>query len=241
MACGCSYTNVRNARLYPASLHPGQKCWPNYVADHLKLECVNIGRAGGSNDDIFNQVIKYISESNHKEVDIVCILWTQMFRVNLWNWARHTETINVFAQAKKSPNYEIAENLMNRVNKEMDKFIFNYFSNISIVSKLCDKLGIKLLMAQAIPFEPTVYDKDLCDTRYFFDRFIEYVIDTDINTQQFIGWPPILQLGGYALQDSNQPLHNEENRLSADDWHPNIEGHKIIADEYLKRYKEIYE
>ena len=185
-----------------------------------------------------------------------------MFRVNLWNWARHTETINVFVQAKmnesiedlsRSPNYEIAESLMNKLKKErvpssskseafwMDKFIFNYFSNISIVSKLCDKLGIKLLMAQAMPFEPTVYDKDLCDTRYFFDRFIEYVIDTDINTQQFIGWPPILQLGGYALQDSNQPLHNEENRLSADDWHPNIEGHKIIADEYLKRYKEIYE
>ena len=97
-------------------------------------------------------------------------------------------------------------------------------------------------MAQAMKFEPGAGGgwSDLCDNKYLFDKFSEEVANIDINTKHFIAWPPVKALGGHPLQDNDQELFKLENRVSKRDWHPNAKGHRLIADEYLKKYKEIY-
>ena len=253
LTCGCSYTNIRNTKLYPASEKEKpkyQEYWPNYLADDLGLECINAGASGAGNDAIFNQAIKYISEYDYNEIELICVLWTQMFRVNLWNWSKYTDTISTFTHGCKDMGgqdpiiYDIAERLLDKLEEHfwLDKFIFNYFNNITILTQLCNRLGIKLIMAQAMKFEPGAGGgwSDLCDNKYFFAKFSEEVANIDINTKHFIAWPPVRALGGHPLQDNDQELFKLENRISKRDWHPNAKGHRIIADEYLKKYKEIY-
>jgi lysophospholipase L1-like esterase len=35
-------------------------------------------------------------------------------------------------------------------------------------------------------------------------------------------------------------MSREENIMAKNDWHPNEKGHRIIANEFLKKYKEVY-
>jgi lysophospholipase L1-like esterase len=58
--------------------------------------------------------------------------------------------------------------------------------------------------------------------------------------ENFIGWPILRELGGYALQQYGSDIYKRENRISYKDWHPNSKGHRIIADEIYNKYKKLY-
>jgi len=64
----------------------------------------------------------------------------------------------------------------------------------------------------------------------------------EINEDKFIGWPIFWGIGGYNVEDMLNKLDPEQKelRISADDAHPNDEGHKIIAQEIYDAYAKIY-
>ena len=78
------------------------------------------------------------------------------------------------------------------------------------------------------------------NTNFFDRRFGELITDIAFDPKHFIGWPIKQHLGGTALQDYDTELHKQENVTAERDWHPNNNGHRIIANEFLKKYKEVY-
>ena len=264
LACGCSYTkhvttyddqreqfDTRTVLTNNNKKSNVPTYWPEYLANDLGLEWYNTGEPGAGNDRIFNNAIKRITEFD--DIEILCVLWTQMFRMNLWNYTEEMETINVFSHglavfSKEDPViYETAELYLDKLKGKgsefwINKYMYNYFTNISVLMALCNKLGIKIIMAQAMMFEPDaggIWTESM-NSNYYDNRYIELVADIDFDPKHFIGWPIMQRLGGTALQDYGSELHKQENVTGKKDWHPNNNGHRIIANEFLKKYKEIY-
>ena len=239
LAGGCSYTNR------PHQKTPGIIFWPEFVAGDLNLECINVGRSGTGNDFIFNSIVRGITEND--DIELVVVLWTQFFRLNIWNFQKNTINILVDgcrdAPTDDTINYDISKIFLEKLDDHywLDRFIINYFLNITILRNLCNKLGIKLIMAQAMEIEPyhAIY-RDLLDTEYFFKQFTKQLACNSKNLENFIGWPILRELGGYALQQYGKDIYKPENRISDKDWHPNSKGHRIIADEIYNKYKKLY-
>jgi len=247
LAGGCSYTNR------PHQSTPDITFWPEYVAGDLNLECINMGRSGAGNDFIFNSIVRGITEND--DIELVAVLWTQMFRLDFWNFQKNTTNIlvdgcrdspNAFIGPMESPQKffsDVSRIFLEKLDEHywLDQYIMNYFLNITILRNLCNKLGIKLIMAQAMEIEPyhTIY-KDLLDVEYFFKQFTKQLAYTGENSENFIGWPILTELGGYALQEYGKDLYKPENRITDTDWHPNSKGHRVIADEIYNKYKKLY-
>jgi len=256
LACGCSYTKYlsygKDQSIQTLTKENNQPdiptFWPEYLANDLGLDYINAGESGAGNDFIFNRAVQQITERD--DIEILCIVWTQMFRMNLWNYTQNIDTVNVFAHglsvfSKEDPIiYEVAEMFLEKLNSHfwLNKYIYNYFTNISVLIKLCNRLGIKIIMAQAMMFEPDAGGiwTDGVDSNYFFERYADIISDINFDPIHIIGWPIVKQFGGTALQDYDTELHKPENRVADKDWHPNEKGHRIIANEFLKKYKEIY-
>ena len=85
LAGGCSYTK----RIHWSS--NDVIFWPEFVAEDLNLECINKGRSGAGNDFIFNSMVRGIAEND--DIELVVVLWTQIFRLNCWNFVK--DTINI--------------------------------------------------------------------------------------------------------------------------------------------------
>jgi hypothetical protein len=274
LAGGCSYTK----RIHWSSTDV--IFWPEFVAEDLNLECINMGRSGAGNDFIFNSIVRGIAEND--DIELVVVLWTQMFRVNMWNFQK--DTINVLDTIYKPDDwkqhsaqmsrkgwrgreqekyhkfiYDIAETFQKNLKRSddapndtdarpdihtywIDQFIKNYLRNITTLRTLCNKLGIKLIMAQAMEIESYQSQyKRLLDFQYFFKKFAKELACSYEDSENFIGWPILSELGGNALQQYGKDLWKEENRISKKDWHPNTKGHRIIADEIYNKYKELYD
>jgi len=220
LACGCSYTN---GNIYQANI---KEFWPELLAKDLGLGCINAGLSGIGNDKIFNETVRILTDKSYN-IELVVILWSEMFRISILN--------NMYSDDRQFSVQTFARNLFkNEVKKAkwVEKFIFNYFSNIEIIDRLCKKYEVKILMGQGLSFESE-------GSEYFYQKFADAVV-TSFKPKYFIGWPIIPQLGGYALQDSDQELAKQENWVSDTDAHPNEKGHRIIANEFLKKYKEVY-
>jgi hypothetical protein len=245
LAGGCSYTNR------PHRKTPDIIFWPEFVAEDLNLEGINIGRSGAGNDFIFNSIVRGITESD--DIELVVVLWTQIFRLDCWNFQKNTMNILVDG-CRDAPNgltngihqtfiSDVSKIFLEKLDDHywLDQYIINYFLNITTLRNLCNKLGIKLIMAQAQEFEPyhRIY-RDLLDTEHFFKQFMNQLAWHSENSKNFIGWPILRELGGYALQQHGKDIYKSENRISDNDWHPNTKGHRIIADEIYNKYKKLY-
>ena len=240
LAGGCSYTNRPT---------PDITFWPEFVAEDLNLECINIGKSGAGNDFIFNSIVRGIAEND--DIELVVVLWTQIFRLDCWNFQKNTMNILVDGCCDAPSGdgvyqkwiYDVSKIFLEKLDDHywLDQFIINYFLNITTLRNLCNKLGIKFIMAQAMAIEPYhPINKDLLDTEYFFKQFTKQLACTGENLENFIGWPILRELGGYALQQYGSDIYKRENRISYKDWHPNSKGHRIIADEIYNKYKKLY-
>jgi hypothetical protein len=223
LACGCSYTKSTRA-IRKANV---KEFWPELLAKDLGLECINAGSSGIGNDRIVNKTVQLLTDKS-LNIELVVILWTEMFRINLM--------CNVFSE--RACNHFRKE--MTTQNRWIDKFIEDYFSYIEVIDRLCKKYEVKLLMGQGLSLVSD-WQKDpwFTEESDFYKKFADAITSAS-KPKYFIGWPIIPPLGGYALQDNDQELAKQENWVSDTDAHPNEKGHRIIANEFLKKYKEIY-
>ena len=59
--------------------------WPEVLAEKLDMECVNLGRAGCTNQLISTSIYEYLMENPKKEIGLVCCLWTEYTRTSIYN------------------------------------------------------------------------------------------------------------------------------------------------------------
>ena len=104
---------------------------------------------------------------------------------------------------------------------------FNAFQNY------CECNNIPYMQCSAF----NVLDKNVIST------IIDHPVFYKINKNNFYGWPIFHQIGGFNMSDKLNEVDPEMKklRISDEDNHPNVEGHKFIAkllyDYYVKTYE----
>jgi hypothetical protein len=249
LACGDSFTDPNFESLSYPDYDTSYPKWPDLLAKKMKIKkVVNLGRCGVDNNYVFNTAIDHLL-ANPDKVEIVVVGTTEAWRFNVYN--RHF--INPISQTTK--NIETAEHYQAiqpyvdhiiewaRSPKQGEWFVRvvlkNFIDNILRLQRLCDQLGIRLVMSNILgPYSWAGMEKaqQLKDETlpYSRERVAELIMHVegfyDVDPKRFCGWPCFPQIGGFAPTDLNIGFVNETMTVGPNDGHPNKIGHEYIAE-----------
>jgi len=77
LASGCSYTdeNFTSSSDDAPDYKTPYKMWPKYISEHLDLECVNVGKNGYGNQNIYDSLVDAICRYGDR-IDTITVLWS---------------------------------------------------------------------------------------------------------------------------------------------------------------------
>ena len=236
IAGGCSFTNYL--------WNPDKTSWPYVIANSLGLECIDLAMSGANNDYITDKIIQTIIK-DYKNISLVCILWTEWTRINFMS----SFFMNPGREINDSDNYlsttskwlklksYINHNVEYDGHEEIEKNILHHFiySNVLAVKSVCREYDIPFICYQGITptRENGIFGIETLNKR---KNYIDWLIDLDINIEEFIGWPIFKGINGWCYQD----IQTTEDQINSNDIHPNSKGHERIAYEFLNKYEEVY-
>lgn len=208
-AYGCSFT-------YGDSLGvPTQEAWPYKLGEMLGIEVVNRGVNGGSNKLASNKLFEDITQNAYSEI-LVVFSWTGIQRTTFYSEEKEQWVPCLIGH--DSPDTEIAN-----MTKYYYKYFYNdyealytYYTQILGVQSFLDKLNIKYLFINAFKEDFVFYDDNI------FGSFREF-----INKNKFVF--------GYENNIYNE-ICLKRGKLAKDGFHPNKEGHEMIANEIYNSY-----
>jgi len=263
-ACGCSYTSknwiVSDANKiegYETGPHP---MWPEILAKKLNLKEVNHGLEGHGNDYIMQNSVKYILD-NHKKIDVVCIQWSELTRMWVYDMNYFNPSVWLDEDLRKFdrwgddfvgfPNifgdrFTASIALMKYVARDpytvVDLFK-KYLREIYTLQKLCEELKIKYIFGQGFPAHQLdqwrLINPDL-DWKETLNCLIGQPEFHLINKKKFMGWPCLPELGGMTMTTGHPDFEPRTNRLNPMDDHPSAKGQELIAKQFHNKYVELY-
>jgi len=267
LASGCSYTDKQYKSNDPL-VNVDWPMWPEILADHLDLKCVNTGKSGQGADHIFDSIIEGI-ETYKKRVDTVAILWTGSDRLPFFNFTlnplveiqlpyededlmgynpfKWMDDIGIGSVSKKYFNSE--HFARDSVYKQM---ILSPLKKMSTVIKLCEHHNIKLVMGQGLmyfdyhniadsTYRGKLPERCAIDFSEVFKIFSKnpFFAHLDQNKKHIIGWPFFKQLKGYSFDDLRY-----DPKLNIEEWDISaIDSHpnKIGQELFANQFKERYD
>jgi len=135
------------------------------------------------------------------------------------------------------------------------KLIYNTLRAIYELQTICKNLGIKCLFFQFLsPIRETIYDMNINLKKEILNSIITNPYFSMIDKKNTIGFPFLNDLGGYNLFEKfildrpeysigpvlNPKPGSKPKQLERKyDYHPNAEGHKLIAEIIIKELKNI--
>jgi len=168
LASGCSWTDANftsHLEFLPDEKRGGWPMWPDIIAKELGLEVINTGKQGRGNfyigKSIVDNIIKY-----GDEVELVCVLWTQVDRVDIYN---STQIPILQELASKQGQFELAKMLSfnidhlttNPFHWTPDEWrrhdVYNTWNNTSLramytIAEMCTHRNIKCVFDQGLIF-----------------------------------------------------------------------------------------
>ena len=253
IAIGCSYTHHNLRSFRSPNLDFDFPRWPQYLADMLDMECVNLGNSGQGNEYMLAKVLDVIDEKN---IGLVVIMWSEWPRLDFetgegylgWN-TFHPHRAN--SLGKFPINIEAKQNISKYLNfkaKSM-KSLRTFFLAQELLK------NVQYLMIQGTEeFAEDVSFGKLADGSFKtfkagpadheigIKEFISHPLFKKIDENKFIGWPIFKRIGGYnidSLLDKLDPS-GKIYRMSMEDTHPNKKGHQYIGEMLFNEYKNIY-
>jgi hypothetical protein len=265
---GCSFSTEdwviadnRYMEGYETGPHP---MWPDILAKRLNLTPINTACAGMGNDYILATSMRYILD-NHENIELVAIQWSQITRMWIYDipiYGFFNPSVWLDEEDRKNDQWgpdfvgfpyifgdpwKASQKVMNYVllHPQNMMWMFNrWLREIYTLQKLCEKLEVNYIFAQG--FEPHQLDPwrdhnpDL-DWERTLKLFIDHPDFDRINEKKFMGWPCIAELGGSTLTDGHPDFKPwPKNRMNPRDPHPNANGQRLLADQYYKKYQELY-
>ena len=228
VAAGCSFTSSDfKSYAYP-DYDVSYKKWPEILSEHFNCHLVNFARCGYGNDYILDKVIPFILE-NHSQIDFVVIGWTEMLRFNLYH--QHHFNPTHWLEGKDGDEYSDGYSFLNtpysvaqKIMKETDlhKVANKLYEEYNTLILLCKHLNVKFIFGQML----RVLD---------YDRINFILPHNDIDVNNFLSHP-IYDKSIYELMCKDLDRYT----IGKFDRHPNEEGHKFIADLYLKKCEKLY-
>jgi len=124
------------------------------------------------------------------------------------------------------------------------QLITNYYS----IQRFCESFNIPIIHAQGVACTPMdiKHEQWLMNTSYtdYVRKMNKNYLDLFDNN--FIGWPLFPQFGGFTFAEKlyqgilhGHPDQKYELFISKTDLHPNAKGHKLFADYFIKKIKQL--
>jgi len=218
--------------------------WPEHVAKHLGMELVCLAKGGQGNDFIYSTLQDEIMKTPKEEIGLVIAGWTQCHRkdwqegwYSTWNSLRVDQNGDLLNMIKKSLRHFISfQTLCERYNLPYMHFqMGNLFENMYYGLKPTETdrlLNPKLTDDDRVPY------KDLKTKERDLLMFEHTVGEYEDHIKNFMNWPFSVEFGGNNMLEIGQIEETKELRVSELDNHPNEKGHKVLADELIKRMEK---
>ena len=261
-AFGCSFTDSKFVSPSNPEIDCSFPKWPEILGKKLGKETVNLGRSGAGNDSIYNSAVSSII-NYHKEIDTICVLWSNVWRysssflVNPTNafFKDHMHNVKYWDDIESISLKMIDENYFNIWISTFYGFLYN-FQNLQTICKEFDIrlvswcgtsfLNLKFPDPQYRKMIVQWYDAindDNFNPRFFPTFRIQRNEKKSIDEKDIIGWPFVTVLGGNCYSDittgdiesRHAHLDRLAYRVSDKDWHPNADGHELIANVFLEQ------
>mgnify|MGYP000135494014 FL=1 len=235
IAIGCSYTKMSRKKSLAAI---GNRHWPEYLAEKLDMNCVNLGAAGQGNEYILSKLIDTVL--SEKNIGLVVLMWSEWIRQDFQDPANGWYFFHPHKDKSRKERYPIDLKSRNSILQYNDPYNLTMKSlRYFLMSQMLLK-DIPYLMIQGT--SPLQNMNEKTAFKLVIAAMVESKIFNEINPDQFIGWPILKQIGGYTVGDILNKIDPEQKelRISKDDTHPNAEGHKIISQEIYNAYEKIY-
>ena len=235
IAIGCSYTKMSRKKSLAAI---GNRHWPEYLAEKLDMNCVNLGAAGQGNEYILSKLIDTVL--SEKNIGLVVLMWSEWIRQDFQDPANGWYFFHPHKDKSRKERYPIDLKSRNSILQYNDPYNLTMKSlRYFLMSQMLLK-DIPYLMIQGT--NPLQNMNEKTAFKLVIAAMVESKIFNEINPDQFIGWPILKQIGGYTVGDILNKIDPEQKelRISKDDTHPNAEGHKIISQEIYNAYEKIY-
>lgn len=183
-------------------------CWASVLAKQLDVSLTNYGRQGMGNDYIFNSIIDhFLLNPEDKYNSLVVLGLTNFTRVEFFD--RHLGLITTIPN-KRRPS-EIEGMFWKKHYDELHCYK-NFLRHVLKIQSYFSQRKINYLMLDAFPFFPS---KEVMD-----DILVKSMI-MEIDMTRYL-W----------FNDRSMSSISFPNSL--EDGHPNIAGHKIIADTFYE-------
>ena len=258
---GCSFTDKNLV----SDTNPEYDCsfpkWPEILAKKLDMDCINLGASGAGNNLIYSTLIDQIIRTPKEEIGFAIASWSQVQRDDWQEYNIYTPKTS----SHKDLNYDNMVWRNRRLYRDGNIFYWFIDQLRRYVSfqQLCKSYNIPYKQFQMLsPFDgylnglqktdwEVVQNLDNPDFqgRYDYDSTLETIqldrnyltktlLDHEkyIDTDNFIGWPPLPYVGGFAIEQKVMMYENLETRydliISEYDFHPNEQGHQLLA-EYI--------
>ena len=238
IAIGCSFTeHYLNNPMSPDFDHNFPR-WPQHLADKLDMECVNLGRCGAGNQQISSKFIDTVL--SEKNIGLVVLMWSEWIRQDFQDPANGWYFFHPHKDKSRKERYPIDLKSRNSILQYNDPYNLTMKSlRYFLMSQMLLK-DIPYLMIQGT--NPLQNMNEKTAFKLVIAAMVESKIFNEINPDQFIGWPILKQIGGYTVGDILNKIYPERNQLkiSAEDHHPNAEGHKIMSQEIYNAYEKVY-
>jgi hypothetical protein len=235
IAIGCSYTKMSRKKSLAAI---GNRHWPEYLAEKLDMNCVNLGAAGQGNEYILSKLIDTVL--SEKNIGLVVLMWSEWIRQDFQDPANGWYFFHPHKDKSRKERYPIDLKSRNSILQYNDPYNLTMKSlRYFLMSQMLLK-DIPYLMIQGT--NPLQNMNEKTAFKLVIAAMVESKIFNEINPDQFIGWPILKQIGGYTVGDVLNKIDPEQKelRISKDDTHPNAEGHKIMSQEIYNAYEKIY-
>jgi len=235
IAIGCSYTKMSRKKSLAAI---GNRHWPEYLAEKLDMNCVNLGAAGQGNEYILSKLIDTVL--SEKNIGLVVLMWSEWIRQDFQDPANGWYFFHPHKDKSRKERYPIDLKSRNSILQYNDPYNLTMKSlRYFLMSQMLLK-DIPYLMIQGT--NPLQNMNEKTAFKLVIAAMVESKIFNEINPDQFIGWPILKQIGGYTVGDILNKIDPEQKelRISKDDTHPNAEGHKIMSQEIYNAYEKIY-
>lgn len=174
-------------------LDTGWKKWPEYIADHLGMELVCLGKTGKGNEYIYSSLLKYITNNDKDEIGGVIAAWTQCHRKDYeeygtWFTRRLDEDGDVVSWIERTlRHYQSFQLLCERYDLPYAHFQMNELFE-GYIKGLCPTEDERVFGGKTIEADTIWFEGNVKMTHHaILGLFTKY--DKHINN--FLGWPPV--------------------------------------------------
>jgi hypothetical protein len=246
ITAGCSWTDPSFMTHDPSVEDRGPwPMWPEYVANYVNMNSINLGQVGCDNKYIFDRIVDEVYSNNR--VGYVIAMMTSWDRVSYMGKFKHPAASIIMRHhpeyRRQNEIYKWDDEFQNLFGDMSPEDFFDWISEvidtnmryIYLLSRFCEERSMPYRIFQGVSTFPILLFNDIGITPEFKDIHMIQKISSNRyhnyikKNKNIIGFPFMKLFNGYNMNH----LMDENDYVSKLDKHPNKEAQKKIAEHVI--------